>query len=333
MNIGRKSSSCLVLAGLCANAFLSGCASSGQWNIENPYAEVNWPQHRQIKANFHTHTTQSDGRMTPEEVIDKYQRLNYGVLALTDHNKITWPWEDNDRAPDRLEMIAVPGSEPSRHHHMGAYFCRVPGASSEKETLAQVRDQDGAAVIFHPGRYEWTANEYVALYKEWDELIGMEIFNQGDRYPGDRHTWDKILTVLMPESRPVWGFSNDDMHAGSQLGRNWNVLLLPELSPDAVRTSMEQGAFFFVYAPRGHEGAGPPAIQSLEVDSHKGIIRIKATDHERIEWISSGGVVCEGDAIELSTKPGVHGYVRAVVHAEEGGSIIGTQPFGVRPVD
>ena len=37
------------------------------------------------KANFHLHTTNSDGRRSPEEVIALYREQGYDVLAITDH--------------------------------------------------------------------------------------------------------------------------------------------------------------------------------------------------------------------------------------------------------
>ena len=50
-------------------AVLTGCASRGaEWNIQNPYAGVDWTRYQQHKANFHTHTTMSDGSGTPYRV-------------------------------------------------------------------------------------------------------------------------------------------------------------------------------------------------------------------------------------------------------------------------
>lgn len=38
------------------------------------------------KANFHTHSTVSDGKLTPEEVRDAYKERGYSILAITDHS-------------------------------------------------------------------------------------------------------------------------------------------------------------------------------------------------------------------------------------------------------
>jgi hypothetical protein len=319
----------LTVALIIAVAALSGCASK-KWEIENPYAAVDWTKYQQYKAHFHTHTTESDGRVKPAAVIEEYRRLGYGVLALTDHNKVTWPWEDQGRVSSNLGMVAVEAAEASKHNNLGTFFCNVPGRISEKETLADVRQQGGIAVVFHPGRYKRSAQDYIDLYKQWDVLVGMEVYNAGDRYPGDRQTWDQVLTALMPARRPVWGFSNDDMHRPELLGRNWNILVLPELSSASVRRAMENGVFFFVHAPQGHKGHAPPEVKALTVDSRKGVIRIHATDHSRIEWISGGTIVQQGDTMDLSMHEDVRGYVRAVIYAEDGVSLIGTQPFRIQ---
>jgi hypothetical protein len=134
----------------------------------------------------------------------------------------------------------------------------------------------------------------------------------------------------MPAGRPVWGFADDDMHQMDHLGLNWTVLLLPELSPGSVRHAMEKGVFFYVHAPQGHKGPAPPAVKALTVNSRKGIIRIQASDRSRIEWISEGAVVANGDAIHLSEHHDIRGYVRAVIYAADGDSLIGTQPFRIQ---
>ena len=38
-----------------------------------------------LKINFHTHTTCSDGKKTPEEAAEIYKAAGYDAIALTDH--------------------------------------------------------------------------------------------------------------------------------------------------------------------------------------------------------------------------------------------------------
>jgi hypothetical protein len=331
---------------------LTGCQT--EYEILNPYKDVDWAGHGRYKANFHTHTTQSDGWLNPHMVVDNYHYLNYDILAITDHNFVTYPWEKfseleinertkrrvnnglisvdelmyKDRNPDSLGMIAIQGNELSRHHHMGSYFNNHNNTESVESSLAAITEKNGLAVFFHPGRYDHPVEWYVDLYKRYDVIIGQEVYNQGDRYTDDRGHWDSVLTVMMP-NKAVWGFSNDDMHRERSIGHNWNILLLPELTEEYVRSGIENGLFFFVYAPEGHEGPNIPYIESINIDSKRGIIDIEATGHEYTTWVSDGKIVYRGDVLSLSELDEPAGYVRAMLYESEGGAVIGTQPFGI----
>ena len=43
---------------------------------------------KRLKINLHAHTTDSDGRVSPEEAARIYREAGYDVLAITDH----WRW-------------------------------------------------------------------------------------------------------------------------------------------------------------------------------------------------------------------------------------------------
>lgn len=328
-------------------------ACNPRWEIQNPYKDVDWKNDKAFKANFHTHTTRSDGRMNPQTVVDKYQELGYKVLSLTDHNEVTWPWTEfgemttsnrsrqrfaegqltsadttyENRNPQDLGIIAIQGNELSRHHHMGSFFNDHNGTETEEESLAATLAKGGLATFMHPGRYKFPVEWYVDFYHRYPHLVGQEIYNQGDRYPNDRQLWDSILTISMP-GRNVWGFSNDDMHGESALGFNWNMLILPGLTEEWVRTGMEEGRFYYVYAPSGHKGANPPQITSIFINPKKSIITIDATGYDSIQWISEGKVVYRGNALKLNDATDVQGYVRAELFGADK-SITGTQPFGL----
>lgn len=326
------------------------------WEIANPYLEVDWETHGRYKANFHTHTTNSDGQDQPHVMVDAYHRLGYSVLAITDHDWVSYPWTElatqepnpnslnpfvrasranaanigyENRDPSELEMVSIQGNELSMHHHMGSYFTGHQGTTTVSASLDAIRAADGLAVLFHPGRYGFSVEWYVDLYLGHEHLIGLEIYNLGDRYPQDRRLWDAILTRTMPD-RAVWGFSNDDAHSLSQVGRNWNVMVLPSLSLESVRHGMEQGLSFFVYAPQGHAGPSVPSIEAIRVDERAGTIEIVAQGHESIRWISEGTIVSHQAVVDLNDLPTPGVYIRAEVRGR-GGTVVGTQPFGIVP--
>ncbi len=326
--------------------------------LSSPYPPPPWTNRIACKANLHTHTTQSDGQLLPHEVIDRYRALGYSVLSLTDHNEVTWPWtnlaslpakghtrrliparQQNDgsprmenRDPAESEMIAIQGCEWSQHHHMGAFFTALSGGETERESLLAARadNPEFLAMFYHPGRYTHPPEWYVRYFESFRELVGVEIFNQGDRYPGDRKIWDAILSRTMPQ-RPVWGYSNDDMHEAGHLGRNWNVLILTNRSVAAIREALIQGHSWFVYAPEGHTGPPPPAIREIHVQESTGAITLRADHCLEISWISEGRIIATGALFRATEHPDAHRYIRAMLQGP--GGVAGTQPFALyRPL-
>ena len=320
--------------------------------VLNPYKDIDWKTIHHFKSNLHTHTTNSDGVYYPHQVVDLYYNAGYNILAITDHNKITYPWTAfsginpiyENRNPAALGMLAVAGNELSAAHHTGSYLNVVQGSGANLidafNTMTQI---DGLGAFKHPGRYWDISKQYLPgelysiewyqdFYETYPVIVGMELFNMGDRYPNDRVLWDELLTRMMPE-RPVWGQSNDDMHNANQLFRNYNYLLMPELSLGAFRESMENGSSYFVFEPKGNGSSQAPLIDSITVDKQTRQINIHARNYTSIEWISG----LEGEGTHRKSKTIANGitfgyhntsvpYVRAVVSNDNG--IVFTQPFG-----
>lgn len=361
-------SPCLIAALVWLGAATEGW--SNEREFLNPYASVNWDEVNQYYANFHTHTVCSDGDFTPHFAIDAYKRMGYHILALTDHDTDTyaarreiifpwtelnniyhamkdhpnvgWRWRDKlyrdisepwqNRNPNALEMISVPGLEVSRTHHIGSLFNDYPGNTTSEETaFVEIGRRDGLAVLLHPGRYDFSPAWYVYFYERHDHLIGMEVFNQKDRYPGDRVFWDRVLHRTMPE-RPIWGIANDDMHQNDHLGWNFNVFPLSALTTNAIREAMTSGAFYF-YKPKKQKQS--PSLHLTRVETTGRRIRLSVDGAvESIQWIThnpdtgQSDVVHEGAIVSLANVPASSVFVRARIKGKYGTAY--TQPFGIQ---
>jgi len=327
---------CILIPVFLVVIFIVGCAHKRTaYKIGNPYTNVDWQKNGQYKANFHTHTSVGEAEADPPEVIDRYKKLGYSILAITDHDdnitaEPTWPWLTFQRDPASLDMVAVQGNEISGLHHIGSYFNSYgnPDVTSENEAIEEIGRRGGLAVFNHPGRYDKAVEWYVDMFSLYDHLIGLEVYNRRDRYPDDRATWDAVLTKLIPE-RSIWGFANDDMHEPEEeLGFSWNILVLPKLNHNHVRKAMEQGCFFYAHASLGHNGSPVPVVEAITVDERLGIIQIRASNYEFIEWISQGNIIHKGDRLILDESAGVEQYIRAEIHGSDG-TIVGTQPFSL----
>lgn len=336
----------------------------------NAYADVDWETVGRYKANFHTHTTQSfDAKTRVDETVDLYHQAGYKILALTDHDANPYPWEMFDlfnteaesRNPWTLDMLAIPGNELSKdnrnswsektggefNHHNDLFTGRKGQEFiSLQESYAYTDAIGGMQIINHPGQYWSLSTKYTAGEKnspEWhannfltyNSLIGLEVYNQGNRRPNDRILWDQILDITMPE-RPVWGYSCDDTHNLEQFFRNYEFMLMDDFSVEGLKKAMKSGSLYFSYEFTGSGEAKAPRIESISVDNDTRKITVE-TDATDIYWICStdisdsntpstrkSTVVGYGKTFDFTGFQGK--YVRALITNEYGETC--TQPFG-----
>ena len=331
----------------------------------NAYDDVDWDAINHYKANFHTHTTTSfDANHRVNVSVEKYYNAGYKILALTDHDANPYPWEMfnlyNPAAascyPQELDMLAIPGNELSKSYtnswnevggsefnHHNDFFTGRQGMEfgTLRESYAYTEKLGGMQLINHPGQYwsldksytpgeknspEWHAENFL-MYRS---LIGLEVYNQGNRRANDRVLWDQILEITMPY--PVWGYSCDDVHNDEQLFRNYNHMLMPALTIEELKKAMYSGAHYFSYEYTGSGEAKAPRIDRIDVEGN--VIKI-TTDATVVYWISAtdingapstrkSTVVAVGKEFDFTGFQGR--YVRALIVNEYGETC--TQPFG-----
>jgi len=264
-------------------------------------------------------------------------------------------------------MISLTNTNEQSHvSHINTFWATFNNTRRDtvESVLRQTQQLGGVAILNHPGRYTGGGRDgqqgaeasnnpaaierYVNWFLEFDVALGMEIFNRLDRETrSERILWDNLLMRLMPYNRPIWGFSNDDSHSLNCVGYNWNVLLLPVLTEDNVRTAMETGAFYAVTRVARREGVNAnqpdrasddtlflleqptPRITNITVGEDGWYITIAGENYDRIEWIVDGQVLHTGNTFSVLSYRGDirHNYVRAQLVSETG--IAMTQPFGI----
>lgn len=285
-----------------------------------------------LKGNLHTHTVQSDGDSTPEEVAAWYRDHGYQFLVITDHDKIT-----NIAAPEGL--VLIPGEEVTdslakKSLHVNAIgLTRVvpPQRGKTKVEVLQnnidaVREAGGIPLVNHPN-FGWAFGA-----EELKQLHGVTLLEiaSGHPYvnaqgpPSAESMWDEMLSV----GKRVWGVAVDDMH---HLKRPWDSdVVLPGKAwvvvraekPDAktILGALERGEF---YASTGVEleDYGPSSVTVKE----------KNLAHYRIQFIGLKGRLLQetvGPTASYEIR-GNEGYVRAKV-IDSNGKCAWTQPTFVR---
>lgn len=336
----------------------------------NPYQAIDWASVNQYKSNMHTHTTQSNDpieKFTTSYVVDRYHAAGYKILALTDHDYCTYPWDlfpqymsgVAARNAEALGMLAVPGNELSKDNtnswdertggqfnHHNDFFTGRHGQefASLQESYAYTYALGGMQIINHPGQYwnlsttysetekngpGWHANNF----KTYPSLVGLEVYNQGNRRPNDRILWDQILERTMPE-RPVFGYSGDDTHNDEQLFRNYNMMLMEELTTEELKDAMRKGESYFCYEPKGSGEGKAPRITNIEVDEQHKTITIETNG--TVSWIYGTDMTSSSASSTRSCVVGIGksfcyegyqgAYVRAFITNAYGETC--TQPFG-----
>ena len=170
---------------------------------------------KMLKGGLHCHTTRSDGRGTPEEVIRLHYENGYDFLALTDHRYYNYA----TYAPD-VPVTIIPGMEfDNTFDHDHGFRCfhtvcigpekengngfnqaqRFPTARIEtpeecQEMLDMLHENGNMTIYCHP---EWSG----VTAREFEDLTGnfaMEIWNSGcaieDGVDTNALYWDDMLT-------------------------------------------------------------------------------------------------------------------------------------------
>jgi 3',5'-nucleoside bisphosphate phosphatase len=84
------------------------------------------PSGLQGAFDLHLHTTRSDGRFSPEEVLERCARGRLDVVALTDHDLATnvapGPHTIGERTLHVIAGAELSGTQDRREHHLLVYF-------------------------------------------------------------------------------------------------------------------------------------------------------------------------------------------------------------------
>jgi hypothetical protein len=302
---------------------------------------------RWYKGNTHTHTLNSDGDSTPDDVVRWYREHGYHFLVLTDHNFLTSVEALNALHGADERFLVMKGEEVTDRfgdkplHINGldlAQRIEPQGGSSVLDVLnrnvAAIRRARGVPHINHPN-FGWAITrdelQQVRDNRLFEVYNGHPTVNNdgGGGVPGLEEAWDTILSngILL------YGIAVDDAHTFKQPGnpdvagpgRGWIVVRAPRLEPRALLEAIERGDF---YASTGVE------LDALQVTASNISVAVKAraSSKYRVQFIGQGGRVLHesSDPKASYAIAGGEGYVRARV-LESNGRRAWIQPVLVRP--
>ncbi len=328
----------LCTAGAIATARSS--AEAGQ-NAPAPTTPARW-----YKGNTHTHTINSDGDSTPDEVVRWYRTHGYQFLVLTDHNFLTNVDGLNALHAAEERFLVVRGDEVSARagekpiHVSGLDVTRLVDAYSGTtvvETLQRnidgIRAASGVPHVNHPN-FGWAVTfedlQTARNYKLFEVYNGHPTVNNqgGGGVPGLEEVWDRLLT----SGTIVYGLATDDAHVfkdpGNPMvagpGRGWVAVRAPRLEAGALTAALERGDFY--------ASTGVVLDEVTATDSSLAVkVRAEGTSKYRVQFIGRGGQVLSevSEPFASYTFKGTEAYVRAKV-LESNGRVAWVQPVVVR---
>jgi len=237
--------------------------------VDNPFqCEGVW-----LKGNLHTHTTESDGDVSPQERVDQYAAAGYDFLSITDHEVITNPF-----ILDSKGMVLIPGIELVCENPLGGSPYHIVGigvpehfrpidSGDMRESIDALRAVGALPVVAHPYWCGHTVRDLEIL----EGVLGVEVFNTDCQRTIGKGTsavhWDQILA----QGKPWLALAVDDAHAHPRdTFQGWVMAKCAERSVDAVRDALRTGRF---YASTG------PTIESIEFDGTHVSVRTSPVAH------------------------------------------------------
>ncbi|MCI0423574.1 MAG: CehA/McbA family metallohydrolase [Acidobacteria bacterium] len=298
------------------------------------------------KGNTHTHTLNSDGDSTPEDVVRWYRENGYQFLVLTDHNFLTSVGGLNALHGADERFLVIKGEEVTDKfgekpiHVNGldvAELVTPQGGDSVVETLQRnvdaIRKVQGVPHINHPS-FGWAITGDELRQVENNKLL--EIFNghpqvnneAGGGMPSVETAWDHILM----NGKLIYGIAVDDAHVfkrpwdrnAARPGQGWVVVRAERLEVRGILEAMERGDF---YASTGVE------LSEVQTNDQEVSITIKEdrTAKYRVQFIGKGGKLLKEEVASPARYKirGDEGYVRGKV-LDSNGRVAWTQPVSVR---
>jgi hypothetical protein len=212
------------------------------------------------RGNIHCHSTRSDGRLSPEDLLAAYRAEGYDFVALTDHfmERYGFPVTDTSAARDDTfttilgAELHAPAMDNGQLWHIVAVGLPAdfaPRAEDEDATeLAARAIAAGAFVgIAHPA---WNGVKMRDVESIAD-AHAIEIFNTGHRADADRGDGWYMADLMTIEGRRILGYAADDAHFNGRPDHfgGWVMVRAKELSPEALLAALKDGHFYSSQGP------------------------------------------------------------------------------------
>ena len=207
---------------------------------------------KRFKVNLHTHTSASDGHVTPEEAIEIYRQQGYDGLVLSDH----WVCGKERRVGEMLILSGAEYNTPGRDGVPGVFHIVGFGMTSEpaleagqsaQELIDGIHRAGGLAILAHPA---WSLNtpEQIMALRDVDMT---EIYNTvSGVHHSRRPDSSLIVDMIASQGRYYPLVADDDTHYyDSDHCRSWIMVEAEELTAESLKRAILEKKFYATQGP------------------------------------------------------------------------------------
>ena len=249
----------------------------------NPYALSDDDGYTWVKGNLHSHTTNSDGRVGPQERLDGYVGAGYDFLCLSDHHNITRT--DSVDAPDDFVLIQGAELHPANpfggqvHHFLclNIHEDMDSRAMPPQHVIDACNEQGGQVWLAHP---YWSSVNILRDTLPLSGFAGIEVFNSTCRRHGRGESGPHWDDWMAQEERLYPCLGNDDSHQAQEARHDtylgWTMARVRERTPAAVLQALASGATYASTGPEIH------AIELRRVSEDEVEARVRCSEARRV---------------------------------------------------
>ncbi|KQY00454.1 phosphotransferase [Rhizobium sp. Root73] len=217
-----------------------------------------------FKGNLHTHSTRSDGMISPEEVCRRYSERGYDFICLSDHFTHHYDYPITDTTPYRTNGFTTilgaechaMGTEGGEHWHVlavGLPLNFAPNMPDETGPQIAQRCLDAGAFVAipHPEWYGLT----VADAQTIPGAHAVEVYNHTSQVRQARGGGAYYLDDLLKSGRRINALAADDAHWVVKDDENrdafggWVMVKAERNEPEALLAALKEGNYYSTQGP------------------------------------------------------------------------------------
>lgn len=284
-----------------------------------------------LKGALHCHTTRSDGKGSPEEVIGLHQANGYDFMAITDHRLYNYSSFGTD-------MLIIPGMEfDNTIEHGNGFRCfhtvvigpekEAGNGFSQDESFESGTAKNQEEYQEYLDKFHGNKNLTIYCHPEWsstparyfEKLKGnfaMEIWNTGcameNHMDTDAAYWDELLG----QNIRIFGVATDDGHSMDQHCGGW-VMVNAEKNVESILKALQEGAFYSSCGPEIKDFGVDGATVWVECSPCRSV-RFLSDMHPTYMVTDENGNITRAEFVMDGDWAGGYNYIRVTVEDSQG---------------